>query len=175
MGRVKLVKTPSRWRHRWPATDFEQVCGAAQAALRISRFVSDVVRAYGVAGGRRLWLDLTETSYPSISTAKATRCPKPESPISNLQMSLYICRFIYRFRLGRLAGSRRTRAPQPRPERTLSPVGRLDVFSGCRLRVENKARLTGQTVPERRAEIDCGLHNPQPLTVGLIKGAAKRS
>ena len=38
--------------HRCPATDFEQVCGAAQAALRISRVVSDVVRAYGVAGGR---------------------------------------------------------------------------------------------------------------------------
>jgi hypothetical protein len=35
-----------------PATDIEQVCGAAQAALRISRVVSDVVRAYGVAGGR---------------------------------------------------------------------------------------------------------------------------
>ena len=40
---------------RSPATDFEQtVCGAAQAALqaalRISRVVSDVVRAYGVAG-----------------------------------------------------------------------------------------------------------------------------
>ena len=35
-----------------PATDFEQVCGAAHAALRISRVVSDVVRAYGVAGGR---------------------------------------------------------------------------------------------------------------------------
>ena len=34
------------------ATDFEQVCGAAQAALRISRVVSDVVRAHGVAGGR---------------------------------------------------------------------------------------------------------------------------
>ena len=32
--------------------DFEQVCGAAQAALRISRVVSDVVRAYSVAGGR---------------------------------------------------------------------------------------------------------------------------
>ena len=31
---------------------FEQVCGAAQAALRISRVVSDVVRAYGIAGGR---------------------------------------------------------------------------------------------------------------------------
>ena len=30
-----------------PATDFEQVCGAAQAALRISRVVSDVVRAHG--------------------------------------------------------------------------------------------------------------------------------
>ena len=30
----------------------EQVCGAAQAALRISRVVSDVVRAYDVAGGR---------------------------------------------------------------------------------------------------------------------------
>jgi hypothetical protein len=28
---------------RCPATDFEQVCGAAQAALRISRVVSDVV------------------------------------------------------------------------------------------------------------------------------------
>ena len=52
MGRVKLVKTPPRWGHRCPATDFEQVCGAAQAALRISRVVSDVVRAYGVAGGR---------------------------------------------------------------------------------------------------------------------------
>ena len=37
---------------RCPATDFEQVCGAAQAALRISRVVSDVVRAYDVAGGR---------------------------------------------------------------------------------------------------------------------------
>ena len=37
---------------RCPTTDFEQVCGAAQAALRISRVVSDVVRAYGVAGGR---------------------------------------------------------------------------------------------------------------------------
>jgi hypothetical protein len=37
---------------RRPATDFEQVCGAAQAALRISRVVSDVVRAYGIAGGR---------------------------------------------------------------------------------------------------------------------------
>ena len=37
---------------RCPATDFEQVCGAAQAALRISRVVSDVVRAHGVAGGR---------------------------------------------------------------------------------------------------------------------------
>ena len=33
-------------------TDFEQVCGAAQAALRISRVVSDVVRAHRVAGGR---------------------------------------------------------------------------------------------------------------------------
>ena len=51
MGRAKLVKAllvgP-----RCPATDFEQVCGAAQAALRISRVVSDVVRAHGVAGGR---------------------------------------------------------------------------------------------------------------------------
>ena len=37
---------------RGPGTGFEQVCGAAQAALRISRLVSDVVRAYGVAGGR---------------------------------------------------------------------------------------------------------------------------
>jgi hypothetical protein len=37
---------------RRPATDFEQVCGAVQAALRISRVVSDVVRAYGIAGGR---------------------------------------------------------------------------------------------------------------------------
>ena len=37
---------------RCPTTDFEQVCGAAQAALRISRVVSDVVRAHGVAGGR---------------------------------------------------------------------------------------------------------------------------
>eukprot|EP00964_Phaeocystis_antarctica_P009985 scaffold5437_cov70-Phaeocystis_antarctica.AAC.2 len=35
-----------------PATDFEQECGAPHAALRISRVVSDVVRAYGVAGGR---------------------------------------------------------------------------------------------------------------------------
>ena len=51
MGRVKLVKTPSRWAPL-EATDFEQVCGAAQAALRISRVVSDEVRAYGVAGGR---------------------------------------------------------------------------------------------------------------------------
>ena len=37
---------------RCPTTDFEQVCGAAQAALRISRVVSDVVRAHGVAGVR---------------------------------------------------------------------------------------------------------------------------
>ena len=51
VDRAKLVKTPPRWL-RWPATDFEQVCGAAQAALRISRVVSDVVRAHGVAGGR---------------------------------------------------------------------------------------------------------------------------
>ena len=37
-----------------PATDFdfEQVCGAAQAALRISRVVRDVARAYGVEGVR---------------------------------------------------------------------------------------------------------------------------
>ena len=36
-------------------TDFEQLCGAAQAssrAARISRVVSDVVRAHVVAGGR---------------------------------------------------------------------------------------------------------------------------
>ena len=31
---------------------WRQVRGIAQAALRISRVVSDVVRAYGVAGGR---------------------------------------------------------------------------------------------------------------------------
>ena len=51
MDRAKLGKTPPRWL-RWPATDFEQVCGAAQAALRIPRVVSDVERAHGVAGGR---------------------------------------------------------------------------------------------------------------------------
>ena len=51
VGRAKLVKTPPVGL-RCPATDFEQVCGAAQAALRISRVVSDVVRAHGVAGGR---------------------------------------------------------------------------------------------------------------------------
>eukprot|EP00964_Phaeocystis_antarctica_P148274 scaffold115084_cov33-Phaeocystis_antarctica.AAC.1 len=34
---------------RCPATEFEQVCGAAQAALKNSRVVCDVVRAYGVA------------------------------------------------------------------------------------------------------------------------------
>ena len=52
MDREKLVKTPPRWAAPPLTTDFEQVCGAAQAALRISRVVSDVVRAHGVAGGR---------------------------------------------------------------------------------------------------------------------------
>ena len=52
MDRAKLVKTPPLVGLRCPATDFEQVCGAAQAALRISCVVSDVVRAHGVAGGR---------------------------------------------------------------------------------------------------------------------------
>ena len=69
MDRAKLVKTPPRWL-RWPATDFEQVCGAAQAALRISRVVSDVVRAHGVAG-RALWRDFSEISYTSKSAAES--------------------------------------------------------------------------------------------------------
>jgi hypothetical protein len=46
-----------------------------QAALRISRVVSDVVRAYGVAGGA-LWLDLSEISYPSISTEQSQQKPR---------------------------------------------------------------------------------------------------
>ena len=58
VGRMQIVhREPRKTRQdssslhvglRCPATDFEQVCGAAQAALRISRVVSDVVRAYGV-------------------------------------------------------------------------------------------------------------------------------
>ena len=52
MGRAKLDRLKAPPRAPLPATDFEQVCGAAQAALRIPRVVSDVERAHGVAGGR---------------------------------------------------------------------------------------------------------------------------
>ena len=80
VGRMQIVhREPRKTRQdssslhvglRCPATDFEQLCGAAQAALRISRVVSDVVRANGVAGLGAMARFESEISYPSISTAK---------------------------------------------------------------------------------------------------------
>ena len=77
MGDVRLAKTPCRWA-RCPATDFEQVPGAAQAALRVSRVVRDIARGVGL--GELCCLICVEIAYRSYPTAKATRWMKPTLP-----------------------------------------------------------------------------------------------
>ena len=92
MDRAKKtrVKTPPLVGLRCPATDFEQVCGAAQAALRISCVVSDVVRAHGVAGGRSMARFKSETSYASKSTAESYKVT--ESGEACAALTIYIIR-----------------------------------------------------------------------------------
>ena len=55
-----------------PATDFEQVPGAAQAALRVSRVVSDIARGVGL-GGELCCLICVEVAYWSQAAVNTTR------------------------------------------------------------------------------------------------------